>query len=191
VCEFHSTNPAEVAKQIESCKEFTQLVADLGGKGVKVRPNALPKDVPVERTLEQIGKSLIECGKAAANNGIEIWVEVHGPGTQNPPHMKTMMEHCGHPNVGICWNSNKTDIVNGSVAESFAMLKPWLKSCHINDLANDLSGAYPYRELFRLLREAGYNRYTLIELGYTPPDVGSGEQILRLYKALWTELARG
>lgn len=189
-CEFHATDPAVVAKQIETCKEFIKLVADLGGRGVKVRPNALPKGVPVEKTLEQIGKSLIPCGQAAADAGVEIWVEVHGPGTQNPPHMKTIMEQCGHPAVGICWNSNATDLVNGSVAESFAMLKPWLKSCHINDLANDAAGRYPYRELFSLLRAANYNRYTMIELGYTPPDVGSGEQILRLYKALWLELTR-
>ena len=30
-------------------------MADLGGRGVKVRPNALPDGVPVARTLEQIG----------------------------------------------------------------------------------------------------------------------------------------
>ncbi len=83
-------------KNIETCKQFVELVADIGGKGVKVRPNGLPKDVPVEKTLEQIGKSLIECGKAAADAGIEIWVEVHGPGTQIPANSKTIMEHCGH-----------------------------------------------------------------------------------------------
>src|SRR5437667_8596890 len=39
VCEFQSPNGAEVQKQIETCKQFVQLVADLGGRGVKVRPN--------------------------------------------------------------------------------------------------------------------------------------------------------
>lgn len=190
-CEFHSPNPAVVEKQIEDCKAFIQLVADLGGKGVKVRPNGLPKEVSEAKTLEQIGKALIVCGKAAADAGVEIFVEVHGPGTASPPRMKTIMEHCNHPAVGVCWNSNPTDIVDGSIAQSFAMLKPWLKSCHINDLYNDLAGKYPYRELFRLLREAKYDRYTLIEVGRTPVDVASGEEMLRYYKALWTELAKG
>ena len=45
-------------KNIETCKEFVQLVADIGGRGVKVRPNGLPKGVTVEKTLEQIGKAL-------------------------------------------------------------------------------------------------------------------------------------
>src|SRR5262245_35170931 len=52
VCEFHDPNPETVKKNIETCKEFIQLAADIGGKGVKVRPNGLPKDVPVEKTLE-------------------------------------------------------------------------------------------------------------------------------------------
>jgi sugar phosphate isomerase/epimerase len=192
VCEFQSPDPAVVKKNIETCKEFVQLAADIGGRGVKVRPNALPKDVPVEKTLEQIGKALIPCGQAAADAGVEIWVEVHGPGTSHPPHMKTVMEVCGHPKVGLTWNSNTTDLnQRGSVAESFQLLRPWIRSCHINELYKDAAGIYPYRELFRLLREDGYDRVTLCEVGRTMPDAPSGEELLRYYKALWTELTRG
>jgi sugar phosphate isomerase/epimerase len=190
VCEFHSPDPAVVKKNIETCKQFVQLAADIGGKGVKVRPNALPKDVAVEKTLEQIGKALIECGKAAADANVEIWVEVHGPGTSHPPYVKKMMEHCGHPKVGLTWNSNKTDIKDGSVAEYFKLLQPWIRSCHINELYKDARGEYPYRELFRLLRESGYDRVTLCEIGRSPPDASSGEELMRYYKALWTELAK-
>src|SRR5262249_20402874 len=190
VCEFHAPEAAKVRENIETCKKFVALTAELGGRGVKVRPNGLPKGVPVEKTLEQIGKSLIECGKFAAEHGLEIWVEVHGPGTSEPKHMKTIMEHCGLPNVGVTWNSNGTDIIKGSVAEAFALLKPWIKSCHINDLYNDQNGIYPYRELFRLLREIGYDRYTLCEVGRAMPDVPSGIEFLRYYHALWNELSK-
>src|SRR5262249_13664892 len=100
-CEFHSPDSAVGRKNIETCKELLQLAADIGGRGVKVRPNGLPKNVPVEKTLEQIGKALIECGKAAADANVEIWVEVHGAGTSQPPHMRTIMEQCGHPAVGV------------------------------------------------------------------------------------------
>lgn len=188
VCEFHSPDPAVVKKNIETCKEFVKLAVDIGGRGVKVRPNALPKDVPVEKSLEQIGKALIECGKAAADAGVEIWVEVHGPGTSHPPHIKTIMEQCGHPKVGLTWNSNPTDIKDGSVAESFKLLWPWVRSCHINELYRDAAGSYPYRELFRLFRENGYDRVTLCEVGKTMPTADAGEEMLRYYKALWTEL---
>ncbi len=99
-CEFHSPDQAVVQKNVEECKRFVQLVADLGGTGVKVRPNGLPKDVPVEKTIAQIGSALAACGKAADDAGVEIWVEVHGAETQNPPVMKAIMEHCGHKSVG-------------------------------------------------------------------------------------------
>jgi sugar phosphate isomerase/epimerase len=190
VCEFQSPDAAVVKKNIETCKTFVDLVADLGGRGVKVRPNGLPKDVPVEKTLEQIGKALVPCGKAAADAGVEIWVEVHGRGTSHPPHVKTIMEHCGHRQVGLTWNSNPTDLKDGSVSEYFNLLWPWIRSCHINDLYRDTTGVYPYRELFRLFREHGYDRATLCEVGRSAPDEASGLEMLRYYKALWTELNR-
>lgn len=188
VCEFQAPEARRVREQIESCKRFVDLVADLGGKGVKVRPNGLPSGVPVPKTLEQIGKSLNECGQAAESAGVEIWVEVHGKGTQEPKNMKTIMEHCGHPKVGLTWNSNPTDVVNGSVEASYRMLAPWIKSCHINEIYKDARKQYPYRELFRLFRQSGYDRVTMIEVGKSPADPASGEELLRYYKALWTEL---
>jgi sugar phosphate isomerase/epimerase len=183
VCEFHAPDQTVVKKHIEDCKQFVELVADLGGKGVKVRPNGLPPGVPVEKTLEQIGKALIPCGKAGADRGVEIWVEVHGRGTDHPPHIKTIMEHCGLANVGVTWNSNQADVEEGSVRKSFQLLQPWIKSCHINELWN----GYPYRELFTCLREMGYNRYTLAEI-QGMPDMASSERLMRFYKALWQEL---
>ncbi len=186
VCEFHSPDPKVVQRHIETCRQFAQLTADIGGRGVKVRPNDLPANVPAERTLEQIGRALAECGRAAADAGVEIWLEVHGRGTALPPHVRTIMEHCNHPRVGITWNSNQTDLVKGSVAEYFKLLRPWLKSCHINELHS----GYPYRELFRLLRETGYDRVTLAEIPGMP-DLATSERLLRYYRALWTELCRG
>jgi hydroxypyruvate isomerase len=178
-----------VRSNVETCKQFVKLVADLGGRGVKVRPNGLPKEVLVEKTLEQIGQALIECGRAAEDSGVEIWVEVHGPGTQLPANMKRIMEYCGHKNVGVTWNSNATDLVNGSVKQSFESLKPWIRSCHINELYKDARGEYPYRELFSLLRGIDYDRFTLCEVGRTPQTLEDGLEILKYYHALWRELA--
>ena len=94
------------------------------------------------------------------------------------------MRAAGHKNVGVCWNSNDTDLTNGSVKESFELLKPWIRSVHINELWND---RYPWRELFTLLRDSGYERYTLCEVD---PPSKEPERFLRYYRALWTELNR-
>jgi sugar phosphate isomerase/epimerase len=189
-CEFHSPGAAVVRDHIETCKRFVDLVADLGGRGVKVRPNGLPPGVAIDKTLEQIGKSLTACGKAADDAGVEIWLEVHGQGTAHPPRVKTIMEQCGHRRVGLTWNSNAGDLKEGSIKEYFNLLWPWIRSCHINELYKDAAGVYPYRELFRLFREHGYDRATLCEVGRKETNESSGVEMLRYYKALWTELNR-
>lgn len=186
-CEFHSPDAAVVEKNIELTRQFCELARDVGAKGVKVRPNGLPKEVPVEKTLEQIGKSLHTCGQAAADLGVEIWCEVHGGGTSEPKHMRTIMDVANHPAVGACWNSNPGEVKDGSVKQPFELLKPFIKHCHINELVN----GYPYRELFGLLRGIGYDRYTMNECQGmqtgSPDDV---VRFLKFYKALWEELSR-
>jgi sugar phosphate isomerase/epimerase len=190
VCEFHSADAAVVKKNIEDCKAFVKLVADLGGRGVKVRPNGVAKGQTVEQACEQIGKALIQCGKAAEDAGVEIWVEVHGAVTQLPKNMKAIMDACGHESVGVTWNSNPTDLVNGSIAEGFDLLAKHIKSVHINDLNKDKAGTYPYRDLFKRLTAIGYDRYTLIEIGQSY-DPKAGKAYFESYKKLWEELARG
>ncbi len=191
VCEFHSPDPAVVAKQIDDCRAFCKLAADLGAKGVKVRPNGVPKGGDPARTFEQIGAALKECGKAAQDHGVEIWVEVHGAVTQNPSSIRAILDACGHPSVGICWNSNPTDVKDGSIKAAFELLRKDIRSCHINELWS----GYPYRELFASLKSIGYDRVTLMECPGVPEAANARSpeaaiRFMRYYKALWTELCR-
>lgn len=181
-CEFHSPDAAVVRQNIETCAQFAKLAADIGARGVKVRPNAIPKDVPVHKTLHQIGKALAECGKNAADHGVEIWLEVHGRDSSHPPHVREMMDHCAHPAVGVCWNSNPTDLSNGSVKEYFNLLARNIKSVHINELHSN----YPWRELFALLKGINYDRFTLAEI----PESTDPVRLMKYYRALWRELQR-
>lgn len=59
-CEFHSPDPLVLRKNIEDCRNFLKLAHRLGCLGVKVRPNAIPKGVPEEKTIAQIGEALRE-----------------------------------------------------------------------------------------------------------------------------------
>jgi len=185
-CEYQSSDPAIVRANIEETKRWCRLASEVGAHGVKVRPNGLPKDADLRHTLQQIGTALKECGDAARDNGVEIFLEVHGAITQDPPNIRTILDHCGHPAVGACWNSNPTDLLPGSVSTYFELLAPDIKSCHINDLWNP---AYPYRELFALFQKIGYDRFTLCEVG-SPVPADGGIPFLKCYKALWQELQR-
>jgi len=185
-CEFHAKDEAVVKANVEECKRWCQLAEDVGAHGVKVRPNGFPEGVPQEKTLAQIGAMLHECGVAADAHGTEIWLEVHGNGTSHPPHIRTILDQCKHPKVGACWNSNKGDIVDGSVKTYFDLLRPDIKSCHINDLWDT---TYPYRELFHLFQQTNYDRFTLCEVG-APVKPEDGVVFLSCYRGLWRELCR-
>ncbi len=185
VCEFHSPDPDVLRRNEQDCREWVLLAKEIGARAVKVRPNGLPQQVPEAQTLEQIGRALARCGSFAAENGVEIWVEVHGDGTRLPSRMRTIMDACGHPSVGITWNSNPTDVTNGSVKPSFALLSPFVRCCHITDLRSD----YPYAELFGLLAAAGFGGFTLCEYP-EPVPAAEGLAWLLAYRSRWEALQR-
>ena len=110
IFDYHTPDQAKLRKDIEATKEYIILAQDVGATGVKVRPNGLPKEVPVEATLAQIGRALGELGDFARDHGQVLRLEVHGSGTAFPPHIRTILDTANHPNVGACWNSNASDL---------------------------------------------------------------------------------
>ena len=172
-----------LSQSLQLTKAFVQLAADVGAWGVKIRPNGLPKDVPEDKTLRQIAGAAKECGEFAKDKGIVLFMECHGGGTSDPARMATIMEHCNHPSVCLCWNCNGIDVKGGSIREAFELCKPWIQHLHIHDLYE----RYPYRELFDLLKAMKFGRYTMIEMGATSDPV----RVLRYYRALWEAFVSG
>lgn len=181
-CEFHSPDPEVVRKNIDEAKTFLELASDVGAMGIKVRPNGLPEEVPIETTLKQIGRALQEVGQSAETFGVEVWVEVHGRRSSHPPYMKKMMDYCAHPMVGVTWNSNAADIKDGSVRPYFELLQSHIRNVHIHELYAE----YPWAELFALLKGMGYDRWTLAEI---PEAEGDALRFMRYYRGLWNELS--
>lgn len=174
--EFHSAKEDELKKNIEGAKTFIKLSHDIGGTGVKVKPNALVKDVPVEKTLEQIGKALAELGDYALGFGQEIRLEVHGKETSDLGHNRTIMHAAARDNVRVCWNSNPDDLKGDGIEANFAKVKEFLgHTVHIREVN---TGDYPYDKLARLLVEADYEGHVCMEARTKPADLVAalGEQ---------------
>lgn len=180
-CEFHSPDAEVVKKNIQTAGEFIQLAHDVGAEGIKVRPNGLNKGIPTDTTLKQIGHALTECGKLAEPLGIEVWVEVHGKETSKPENMHQIMSACGHPSVGVTWNSNDTDVMDGSINNAFNLLGPYIRCVHLRDLFVN----YPFAELFMRLRQQGYDRYTMAEI----PESSDPDRVLKYFVSLWDALS--
>ncbi len=176
--EYQATDPAVVRKNIEGTKEYVRLAHDLGAPGVKVRPNGIPRGADLDATLRQIGRALHDVGEDAAGFGVEIRLEVHGAVTQEVPNAAKIMAYADHPNVYICWNSNQTDVRNGSIRENFALVAPKIREVHLRDLYDE---QYPWRDLFALLSSHGYQGYTLAEI----PESPDPDRVLRYFRALW------
>ncbi len=176
--DYHTPDLAKLRADIAATKEYIVLAHDVGASGVKVRPNGLLKEVPVEKTLEQIGTSLLELGGFAKDHGQVIRLEVHGSGTSLLPHVQTIMNHARHPNVGVCWNSNQTDLEGEGLDANFRRVQDRIVSVHLRDLYLD---EYPWSRLFRLLSNSGFRGYTMAEIGESPDPI----RVMRYFRALW------
>ncbi len=183
-CEFHGPDEAAVRKNIELTRQFVMLSHDVGGSGVKVRPNRLVEGEDREKSVARIGMALRECGKFAADFRQELRLEVHGKGTSEPAVIREIVDVADHPNVRVCWNSNPGETIDGSLRHNFDLLKDKLGgTVHIHDLYD---AEYPYRELFTLLDRAGFKGYCLSESPATTDPI----RVMHYYKALWQQLSK-
>ena len=178
VFDYHTPDAAKLRKDIEATKEYIVLAQDVGATGVKVRPNGLPKGVPVEKTLAQIGRALAELGDFARDHGQVIRLEVHGPGTAFPPHIKTILDTANHPSVGACWNCNATDLDGQGWDHNFNLLKDKIFSVHMPDLFDQ---EYPFRKLLNGLNEIHFQGFCLAEAPASTDPV----RVMKYYRALW------
>lgn len=165
--EFHHPDPAALARAIAATKEFIRLSHDVGGSGVKVRPNDLPKNVPQEKTIEQIGKALNVVAAFGADYGQQIRLEVHG-GCSRLPIIKRIMDVADHPNAGVCWNSNVTDLADEGLTANFNLVKRRFGgTVHVRALD---SRDYPFAELIGLFVRMDYEGWILLEAGGAPKE---------------------
>jgi sugar phosphate isomerase/epimerase len=165
--DFHHVDPKKLRASIERTKEFIKLSHAIGGSGVKVKPNDLPKEVPQQKTIEQIGRALNELGAFAADYGQQVRLEVHGQ-CAPLPIIAGIMRVADHPSVAVCWNSNPQDFQGEGLEHNFRLVQKRLgATLH----ARQLDGKeYPYPQLFKLLIGIQYNGWILIEANDMPDD---------------------
>jgi sugar phosphate isomerase/epimerase len=166
--DFHSPDASKLAASIEATKAFIKLSHDVGGSGVKVRPNDLSEGVPHEKTIEQIGRALNAVGAYGADYGQQIRLEVHGRKTSPLPIIAAIMQIADHPNVAVCWNGNAEDLNGAGLAHNLKLVQKRLgATIHAHDLGGS---SYPYAELFALLKAAEYRGWILEEASSSPKD---------------------
>lgn len=166
--EYHSSHPESLKESIERTKMWLQLSKDIGGSGVKVKPNGFPKDVSEKKTIEQIGKALNELGEYALDIGQQIRLEVHGKGTQQLPNIKAIMDYVENKGSTVCWNCNDQDLDGKGLEYNFNLVKDRFGDiCHVRELN---VGDYPYQQLMDLFVQMDYRGWILLECRTKPED---------------------
>ena len=109
---------------------------------------------------------------------MQIRLEVHGRDTCRIPNIRTILDAANHDNLFVCWNSNPDDLLDGGLEDNFALLRDRIALVHMRDLYVE---DYPWRNLFSLLKEAGYEGFCLAEI----PESPDPERVMRYLRALW------
>jgi len=190
---FDNPDPAVVKRAIEATKKFLVLSHDVGSTGVKVKPDRFHPDVPREKTIAQIGKALHTLGDFAGGYGQKVRLEVHGQCAQLPT-IKAIMEAADHQNVVLCWNSNAQDLEGKGLEANFKLIQKHLGSTlHVRELQ---SPDYPYATLVKLLVQAKYAGWVMLEASSQPKDrvaalAAQGRLFRKLVKQVQPEKPKG
>ncbi len=178
---YHWDDPAKLRENIEGTQEYLLLAQDVGALGIRVFPNALLQGVPEEKTIDQIAKAVAQLGSFAADHGVELRLENHGQGTNRVSVVKRILDAANSPHVYMIWNCDRTDVEDPGFEANFDSVKDRIRHVHLHELS-DLS--YPYRKLFRLLRQNGYQ-------GSCHAEVDASQEPIRFmhyYRALFLAL---
>ena len=167
---FDYIDTEELKRSIEKGKRYAELSHDIGGRGIRVFPNDFHKDVPQEKTIEQIAKGVNDLARSAAGYGQLIRLENHG----SAGRLKTLK-----------LNSDAKDAADGAFEENFKLVKNRLgDTLHAHELA---SPDFPYQLQCNLLMDVGWTGWWLPELD-NPPAAADRMAGLKQQRRLWDQL---
>ncbi len=178
---FEYPDLSERKRAIERTKQFIDLAADLDCGRIRVFGNDFPPGLPKPQVVQYVGESLRELGEHAEESGVDVLLEMHGE-FYYWEYCLGAVEEANHPRVGINYNCDKRDLVDGSAAFTFNKVKEHVRHVHIHTLEDP---SFPYKELFGLLKRMNYDGFLSLELGYRE---GGESKVIALYAALYREI---
>jgi sugar phosphate isomerase/epimerase len=162
---FDWLEEARLKAAMESAEAHVRLSHDTGGHGVRVFPNDFHREVPQQKTIEQISRSLNAVGKYAADFGQMIRLENHGT-AGDLDNLLGIMKGVNRTNVRIKLNGHKADAQD--FARRFEGVKRLLgDTLHMHELNR---GNFPYQLQTDLLIGAGWEGWCLVEATSLVPD---------------------
>jgi hypothetical protein len=88
------------------------------------------------------------------------------------------MDVADHRNVGVCWNSDQSDLEGQGFDYNFNLVKNKIFSVHMRDLYLE---EYPFRKLLTRLNETDFTGFCLAEIPASTDPV----RVMKYFRALW------
>jgi sugar phosphate isomerase/epimerase len=178
---YDAPDPSVRRRAIDRTKQFIDLAADLECGRIRVFGNDFPPGVDKNQVVQYVGESLRECGEYAEGKGVDVLLEMHGE-FYYWEYALGAVKVADHPNVALNYNCDRRDLVDGSAAFTFNKVKDYIRHVHMHQLEDP---TFPYKELFGILKEMGYEHFISLEQGYRE---GGERKVIALYAALFREI---
>jgi sugar phosphate isomerase/epimerase len=159
---------AQCFDQFELAKRYIYLAADVGSPLIRVFAGALADTDIVDVQSKHLIDSLRELAGYAVQQNVTVCLETHDSHC-DPHRVARIMREVDFAGVGVVWDIMHTQRQGKtSMAESHAILAPWIRHVHIHDGLDTLEqlrmrpigeGAFDHRAVLRLLRQSNYGGY--------------------------------
>jgi len=166
-----SPDPAIRRAQIEGAKETCKLAADLGCGRIRLFGDSGESALDAQARVELVAEGLREIADFAAPLKVDALLEMHGF-FNFWGYALSAVEKADHSNAMILYNCDNRDLVGGSMRETFARVRKYVRHIHTHEL-----DVYPYLQLFEEAHKMGYEGYFSAEI----PDTTDPDYVLPLY----------
>ena len=172
--ELHNPDKAIRGKVVEDIGRMAELAGDLGCPFVRVFGNVIPDGINAQDCVKYVGEALGAAADIAAQYSVDILLELHGQ-FNYWGYALPALQYAGKRNTGILYNCDMRDLVGGSMRETFARVKAYVKHVHMHDIVL----GYPYMQLLEELAGMKYDGYVSAEID----DSSEPVRVLGLHNA--------
>ena len=175
----------------EVIRQNCEVAKRFGSPNLVIFVGEVQKDIPWETQYTQIIDGLRQAGEIAAEYGVYLCLEPLNP--LNAPQMSVLsarrgfeiVAEVGHPHVKLDFDIYHLQLGEGNLINNLkeGLEKDWIQFVEIGDVPGRLepgTGEVNYGNIFRTLREAGYDGFVGMEHGTS----STPEAAMRVVKEL-------
>jgi len=160
---FTNADAAAREKQVKHVLDWVEKSAKLGSPVLRVFAGGQPQGADLETAGSWVREGLARCAEAGEKYGVALGLENHGGLTANADGVLGLLR----PFAGNPWVGLNLDFGNftGDIYEQYGRCAPVTITTHAKVTVRQGEGRefVDYRQVVRIMREAGYKGYLAIE----------------------------